>query len=552
MIRIRSAFATTLFAALAATICSGSASGAFPGANGKVAFVNDRNGTPSIFTVNADGSNLEKLVMNRPQGAFAVASPNGKRFLFSVRIATKLTLSYELWTMKADGTHVGRFLDQTSDRPFASTWSPNGKKFAFYRDGSLWVANTNRRGVRKLADADFSGAAPSWSKRGLIAFDRGGSIWVLSPKSGKERRIGSGSQPSWSPDGRRLLYVSVPRSGVANDIFVIRANRSGRKRLTATRKVNETQPAWSPGGRWIAFTGKKGVYAMRSNGKKVRLVAARGLQPSWAKGASGIVFTRRTSRWNGLVLRTNLKGKHTRWLLRPRLDASPAWSPDGSELAFTRDGVVYLVGEDGGFPRSTGLKGNDPAWSPDGEHLVVASGLDLVIANADGTEPTALGLEFNPDEFTSLSEPDWSVSKKNNTSSIAFVATDTSGLRSIFSLDLQPRTLMPKQNSLAQLLLGCTTIGASSPSWSPSGTLIAFACDQSIAFADSDGVNPNPLGPAENATLAWAPDGSQIVFSRQFGDHWAQLYVMNSDGTVPVQLDTGPGSSDQPDWQPLP
>jgi Tol biopolymer transport system component len=282
----------------------------------------------------------------------------------------------------------------------------------------------------------------------------------------------------------------------------------------------------------------------------VRLVAAKGLQPSWAKGKSALVYTRRTSRWNGFVLRTDLSGKHTRWLLRPRLDASPMWSPDGTQLAFTRDGVVYLEDADGGVPRSTGLRGSNPAWSPDGEHLVVASGLDLLIANADGSEPISLGLELDSAKFTRVSEPAWSLDKAN-VNSIAFVATNASGIRSIFVFELIAKTLKVKLSSLTQLPLGCDTIGASSPSWSPNGSRIAFACDQAIASADGDGRNLSPLGSAESATLAWAPDGSQIVFSEQSGDQPAQLFVMNSDGTVPSQLDVAAGSSDQPDWQPL-
>src|SRR5664279_493124 len=230
----RTALATTLLTVLALTICQGSARGAFPGADGKIAFVNDRNGTPSIFTTNAAGSNVEKLVLNNPQGGFAVTSPDGKRILFSVRIATKLTFSYELWVMSANGTHIGRFFSQASAQPYASTWSPDGKRIAFYRDDKLWLAKADRSGAREITDADFSGAAPSWSKKGLIAFDRAGSIWVVNPKSGKERRVGPGSQPSWSSDGRRLLYVAVPRSATLSDIFAMGANGSGRRQLTKT------------------------------------------------------------------------------------------------------------------------------------------------------------------------------------------------------------------------------------------------------------------------------------------------------------------------------
>ncbi len=547
----RTALATTILAATVAATCSGSARGAFPGNNGLIAFVNDRNGTPSIYAMNSDGTNIQRLVPNEPQGSYAAASPDGKKIVFSVRIASGSTYSFELWTMNANGSHADRFLAAASDRPYAATWSPNGKKIAYYRDDSLWVVNASSYGAREITSADFSSAAPSWSKKNLIAFDRAGSIWVVNPKSGQEYRVGPGSQPSWSPDGTKLAYVAVPQSGVYNDIYVRRANGSGSKRLTRTPNVNEDQPAWSSGGRWIAFTGKQGVYVMRSGRGSSRLVAAKGMQPSWARG--DVLYTRRTPRWSGFVLRTDLSGKHTKWLLRPRVDAGPAWSPDGSQLAFTRDDVVSLVDAYGGTPRSIGLKGADPAWSPDGQRLIVASGLDLVIANADGSEPTLLGLKLDPEKYTQVSEPDWTANGSSaGVDTIAFVATGTSGIRSIFVVELPTKTLKLKSKTATELNLGCETVGASSPNWSPNGTQLAFACDQSIALSSSDGSNLDPLGLADNATLAWSPDGQRIVFSRQFGDHWAQLQIMNSDGTVPTEFGTGPGSSDQPDWQPLP
>lgn len=549
----RTALATIFLAVMAATIYAVSASGAFPGTNGLIAFVNDRNGTPSIFVMEGDGANIERLVPNKPQGSYAVTSPDGKKIAFSVRIVASSTYSFELWTMNADGSHAGRFLSQASDRPYAATWSADGRKIAYYRDGNLWVVNANGHGAREITDADFENAAPSWSKRGLIAFDRAGSIWVVNPKSGKELRVGPGSQPSWSPNGVKLACVTVPKGGINNDISVMWLKRPVSKRLTRTPNINEVQPTWSSGGRFIAYTGKQGVYVMKSDGKKPRLVVAKGQQPSWANGERRLLYTRRTARWNGFVYRSDRNGKHTRWLLRPRVDASPTWSPDGSRLAFTRDGVLSLVDAYGGDPSSLGLKGIDPAWSPDGERLVIASELDLVIANADGSEPTPLGLDLDPMEYTRVSDPDWSSSVTNpGTGSIAFVATSVSGIRSIFVIELQTKALKLKSKSPTELILGCSTVGADSPSWSPKGTQIAFACDQSIALSNSDGSNLSPLASADNATLAWSPDGQRIVFSRQFGDHWAQLHIMNSDGTVPTEYGTGPGSSDQPDWQPLP
>jgi len=543
----RTALAVLASAVLTVTVGSSAARGAFPGASGKIAFVNDRNGTPSIYTMNADGTGVRGLVPNQPQGAFPAWSPGGQVVLFSVRVSDRPEPRYELWTMGPNGNAIHRFLSAQSSEPISSTWSPNRKKVAFYRDGYLWVAKVNRTEVRRLTRADFSDGAPSWSRRGQIAFDRDGSIWVVNVGNGAGRQLGSGSEPSWSPDGRKLVFVVKPSEGANNDIYVMRANGSGRHRLTATADVNEIQPTWSPNGLWIAYSGKRGVYAMRPSGKSPRLVAAKGWQPSWAPKSNKLIYATQTGRWDGLVYRVDLNGKHKKPLLLPRLDASPQWSPDGERLAFSRDGAVYVVNtpgprySEGGDLQSVGLRGSDPAWSPDGSMIVVSSGLELVVASADGTAPTHIRPDLNPADFERVSDPAWSPDAKR----IAFVATETSGTRDIY-------VVAPAGKSLARLPLECGLNGASSPTWSPNGEFLGFDCDQSIAVARVSGKNLVPIGSGLNSTLAWSPDGTQIVFSEQSAEQPAQLFVINSDGTVRNQLDTGPGASDQPDWQPLP
>jgi Tol biopolymer transport system component len=539
-IMFRAAVLAVPAATAVAMLAAGGAGGAFPGSNGKIAFVNDRNGSPAIFTMDPDGSDISRLVPNEPQGAYPAASPNGNTIIFSVRVASSPAPQYALWRMKSDGSHIGRFIEGSSSLPCAATWSHDGSKVAFYRDGSLWIGSANHRSLREVTAASFSGAAPSWSSRGRIAFDRAGSIWVLNPKTGTVRDLGRGSQPSWSPDGRKLVFVAQRGGSSNNDLYVMRADGSGRQRLLATPTINEAQPSWSPGGRWIAFAQPKGVYVMSANGTGAHLVVPGGRQPTWIKGPQGLVVMRPTPVWNGILLRMSTNGKRETVLSHPNVDAAPAWSPDGTQLAFTRDGVVNLVSQFGGALTSIGLKGSDPAWSPDGKSIVVASGLDLVVANADGTDAHPLGIKLDPAAYASVSEPNWSPDGRE----IAFVATDTSGLRHLYVFKL-------RSGVATELRVGCDTIGADSPSWSPQGQRIAFACDQSIAITNDTGANPVPIGSAENAELAWSPDGSQIVYSERTGDQPASIFLVNSDGTVPTQVDIGAGSSDQPDWQPI-
>jgi Tol biopolymer transport system component len=539
---LRTALAVLTSAAIVVTVGASAARGSFPGASGKIAFVNDRDGTPSIYTMNADGAEIGRLVPNQPQGAFPAWSPGGQAVLFSVLVASQPEPQYELWTMGATGNAIHRFLPGQSSDPISSTWSPDRKKIAFYRNDYLWIVNVDRTGIRRLTRADFSDGAPSWSRGGQIAFDRDGSIWVVDVRTGAERSLVSGSEPSWSPDGRRLLFVATPSGTANNDVFVMRANGSGRHQLTATAAEDETQPAWSPNGLWVAYSTKRGVYAMRPNGDSPRLVTAKGWQASWAPKSSKLVYAQQTGRWDGLLFRVDLSGKHKKQLLRPRLDASPRWSPGGERLAFSRDGVVYLVNADGSDLHSIGMKGSDPAWSPYGNKIAVSSGLELVVAGEDGIAPTRLHLNLDPAHYQSVSEPDWSP----DGTKIAFVATETSDTRDIFVVGLAVGA------PVVRLPLECGSNGASSPTWSPSGVFLGFNCDQSIAVAQANGKNLVPIGSGLDSMLAWSPDGTQIVFSDQSDEHIEQLFVMNSDGAVRSQLDTGPGASDQPDWQSIP
>ena len=287
-------------------------------------------------------------------------------------------------------------------------------------------------------------------------------------------------------------------------IYVMRANGSGRRRLTATASDNEIQPTWSPNGLWIAYAARRGIYIMRPNGRSPRLVGAKGWQPSWAPKSNSLVYSRQTARWDGLVYRVDINGKHKKQLLHPRLDASPKWSSDGTRLAFSRDGVIYEVNADGSGLLSIGLSGSDPAWSPDNNLIVVASGLDLVVAGSDGSAPSALHLALDPTDFTSVSDPDWSP----DGTKIVFVATEISGTRDLF-------VVSPYGGFLKRLPLECGSTGASSPTWSPSGVFLGLSCDQSIAVVYADGSNLVPIGEGLDSTLAWSPDGSQIVLSEQ-------------------------------------
>ena len=126
------------------------------------------------------------------------------------------------------------------------------------RNGQVWVANAAGSGTAQ-ADARGGALQSAWSPDGRrIAFERGGErqrtnygpgsagyeVHVMNADgSGQQLLTRGGSGPYWSPDGRKIAFVSK-RDG-NGDIHVMNADGSGRRNLTRGAD-RESQPVWSP------------------------------------------------------------------------------------------------------------------------------------------------------------------------------------------------------------------------------------------------------------------------------------------------------------------
>jgi len=167
-------------------------------------------------------------------------------------------------------------------------WSPDGTKIAFVgggasddvpATGSIYVANANGSGLRRLSASD-SDSAPTWSPDGkTIAYERAtamlksSDVFLIHVDGSAPRKIAAGVQVfsnlAWSPDGTQIAYLQAGASG----IFTMNPDGSGQHELN---RVRATSPTWSPDGRKIAFEAgsqfspRQGIYVMGADGRGVR------------------------------------------------------------------------------------------------------------------------------------------------------------------------------------------------------------------------------------------------------------------------------------------
>jgi Tol biopolymer transport system component len=277
------------------------------------------------------------------------------------------------------------------------------------------------------ASATFPG------ENGKIAFERQGGIYTMDADGSNELLLTtSGNEPSWSPDGAKIVFSSI-RDG-DREIYVMNSDGTGQTRLT-NHSGFDGSPTWSPNGEKIAFTRglePSEIYVMDSDGSSPTSLTSdlslSSSNPDWSPDGTKIVFYG-TLNEEGLIV-MNADGTGKTLLTSPvgLAPPNPSWSPDGKKIAFERMSFgdpdathdIYVINADGTnltrltktpIPGGSSILNYDlePTWSPDGTKIAFVTNRDgndeIYIMKADGTEQTNFANMLD----TTGRSPDWGV-----------------------------------------------------------------------------------------------------------------------------------------------
>jgi Tol biopolymer transport system component/DNA-binding winged helix-turn-helix (wHTH) protein len=333
-------------------------------------------------------------------------------------------------------------------------WSPDGRQIAFLRgrpDGTtIQLVSALGGADRKLSD--FRGAdSIGWSPDGhWLAVGRAGEetgqprgIYLIPVEGGDPSLLiaskprAANGQPAFSPDGRRLAYVSCDTSDVwlvgRCDIFLLQLNGARTSsvsplRLTTQRSLwVDSPPAWTRDGSAVVYTAaeeaapaQRSLWRVSADGsrapERIEIAGSAAFAPATAPSRDRLAFSHVTT--DSDIYRFEV-GRLVQLVVGSTLhDVEPRLSPDGRRLVFSsmRGGGTYdlwLAGADGsnlqqlthGFP---GVQGS-PSWSPDGRQIVFDSFArddphpHIWIIDADGGMPRRLTTQAGDERLATWS-----------------------------------------------------------------------------------------------------------------------------------------------------
>lgn len=258
------------------------ASAARPGPGGDVIYTSLRTGNSQIFRVNADGTGEVRLTQGEHSELQPVWSRHGHIAFVSTRSG-----GGDVYTMDANGGDLRRVTSRPGLEQ-SPAWSPDGQHIAYIADGEggteLRVARADGSDDRRIAAELRELGAPEWSPDGskiaLVANIGGKSRIVVADVASGTAQPATNSKggefgPVWAPDGRSIVYVHAGSRTEGVNLRKVQLGSPTSVALTQGMYVN-SQPRFSPDGTKLLYLsnassqgGSMNVHVMNSDGSGV-------------------------------------------------------------------------------------------------------------------------------------------------------------------------------------------------------------------------------------------------------------------------------------------
>jgi hypothetical protein len=241
--------------------------------------------------------------------------------------------------------------------------------------------------------------------------------------------------PTWSPNGKQLLFSSACQTPSYADIYRINAAGTGMTNLTNTPTTREETPAWSPDGTKIAYISDKNrsiadyrLWIMNADGSGATDISDLSSQldrfPTWSPDGKKIYYSSQRSSVEQLYVYDTTTHSSSQFYAYPNNNIAyqPSVSPDGAKVLFAYVGSgdskvqVYTQNVNGSdlkkpYQPCTDEDSQWPTWSPDGKKIAYITGCDKIfdqwsnnshkihVMNADGTADKAITGDYHDNSY---------------------------------------------------------------------------------------------------------------------------------------------------------